>query len=160
MAFVDIESMVTEIKDKIKTDLNAKLVKIDTLKADTITLKKLQTGTTIGDDIDYLDANGKAEGYDPFIVLDPSKKDAIEGIGGGDIEINIWLSLKDPGDYTGKRRMMRYLLALERLFGDGTKILNMPIATSGLLGWVAETDFRDEQVTLLTWGLGLSFRIG
>jgi len=159
--FVDVELIAEAVKDKITADYNAKLLKIDAMKNDNITLKKIQT---TGKNINWLGVNEKdAQGYNPFFVIDLMSHGSIEalgGVGGADIELGIAITLKDPGDDTGKRRMLRYLLGLERMFQEGMRILNLAVSSSVHLPYVPKTDFKDPQITLLTWGLGLGFKIG
>jgi len=159
--FIDLEVIGDTVKEKIQTELNTKLTKIDAMRNDGITLLKLQTGGNIGKDINWLEETEDSEGYNPQIIIHIMKDESIDGIGGADIIVKIWIRLKDPGDYSGKRRMIRYLLALDRLFSVGTKIENMSMSSTYMLEYESELEtFNEKQVSIMTWGLGLGFKVG
>lgn len=133
MAVYDPESLLIDIENIVKNNLNTKITAINTEKGDSITLASIDSSAYI------LDIDLKSVNYNPFILTSIVDIES-NGIGSATskiITINVALIHSDNGqDSAIVKRMLRYGRALSEIFEENfyqkrvtgiLKIQNLPI---------------------------------
>jgi hypothetical protein len=116
MSRYDIESLCDDIKAILVANLTAKIMALNTEKADTVTLADVSAEAYI-----FQSMNGVTVNYNPFIFYGVQE---IDGEGGQSytpsrVDVSVILVLEDSGeDIDIGRRMLRYGRALKEVFEE------------------------------------------
>jgi len=147
VARYDVESLLQEIADRVKTYFNTKVAEINAEKGD-FTLANLDTTNAIF----FFNENNKDSNYDPYMVISIDRWDTSE-LGESRLDINVEVCVGDPIDGTIDKRVLRYIRILRELFKAGENVGPVSIPKVGQLefiGFADETnkEFRAGGITL------------
>ena len=111
----DIETMADDIETFLKANLNTEIGNVNTEKADSITLKTVDSGAYI-----FQFLNNKVSNFSPFVFYMSMDPESVEGIGpstGRTLKFLIVICLpQSENDQDNPRVMLRYGRSLQIVF--------------------------------------------
>lgn len=116
MAKYDVETFLSDLQSYLNSNLNTKLSAIDSEKADSITLKQIDSSAYILQTMD-----GTIPNYDPYVFygIQDIESTSIQGASASRYTIVVAIILADPlRDTSIAKRMLRYQRALSEVIHD------------------------------------------